>query len=168
MPVSDGVECWCSHFLSDTSAELDEEECELPRDRNPENICGGTWTHSVYLCERQPAAPSLNPTGAPFPLVIGELSDGRTTCSIDELMPGISSSRRRGQATEWSGMQLFTAFPPPTWDSVDATAPHSRTRTEPELRASGSELSGMDPTRPKNAQLGRRSQQEEPPSIGPP
>lgn len=65
-------ECWCSHFLSDMSAELGDEECDLPCDGDAEHICGGSWSLSVY--ELQSAAPSLNFTRALFLLAIGAVT----------------------------------------------------------------------------------------------
>lgn len=51
------------------SAELDNKECDLPCDGDPEYICGGSWTLSVY--ELQSASPTLNPTRALFLLAVG-------------------------------------------------------------------------------------------------
>lgn len=65
-------ECWCSHFLSDMSAELDDEECDLPCDGDAEYICGGSWALSVY--ELQSAATSLDPTRALCLLAIGAVA----------------------------------------------------------------------------------------------
>ncbi|APA06218.1 hypothetical protein sscle_01g009880 [Sclerotinia sclerotiorum 1980 UF-70] len=44
-------ECYCAQYLSALAPKVDDSHCNLPCEGNSSQICGGSWTLSVYLRE---------------------------------------------------------------------------------------------------------------------
>ncbi|KAK6594410.1 WSC domain-containing protein [Botrytis cinerea] len=42
-------ECYCAQYLSALAPKVDDAKCDLPCKGNASQICGGSWTLSVYL-----------------------------------------------------------------------------------------------------------------------
>ncbi|THV51886.1 hypothetical protein BGAL_0095g00010 [Botrytis galanthina] len=42
-------ECYCAQYLSALAPKVDDAKCDLPCRGNASQICGGSWTLSVYL-----------------------------------------------------------------------------------------------------------------------
>ncbi|KAF7918104.1 hypothetical protein BELL_0939g00050 [Botrytis elliptica] len=42
-------ECYCAQYLSALASKVDDAKCDLPCKGNTSQICGGSWTLSVYL-----------------------------------------------------------------------------------------------------------------------
>ncbi|KAF7912961.1 uncharacterized protein EAF01_001982 [Botrytis porri] len=42
-------ECYCAQYLSALASKVDDSKCDLPCKGNTSQICGGSWTLSVYL-----------------------------------------------------------------------------------------------------------------------